>query len=142
MESGRSSIKIKSIAFYLVLLIVVTFSIPQVQIFLNENFAFTDDVTFCSSYIIQESYIKYFAIAFAVITIPAMILYSRFIYNKFGVFITKFYGKYSPELHFKEFISSNIQNRVFGISLFVVWLCACCFIFYGLAAFAICNLLK
>lgn len=142
MESGTSSIKIKLIAFYLVLLIVIIFSIPQVQIFFNENFLFNDEVTSCSSSMIQESYIQYIAISFAVVAIPAIILYSRFIYNKFGIFITKFHGKYSPEIHFKEFISLNIQNRLFGISLVVVWLCASCYIFYDLAVFVMCNSLK
>lgn len=54
-----------------------------------------------------------------IILIPTSILYSRFIYKKFGVFVTQFQGKYSPEIHYKEFFEINIVNKVFGILTFI-----------------------
>jgi hypothetical protein len=142
MNSDKSAIKIKIIAFYLVLLVVIVFSFPSVQRFVDTKLSPSDNVSSCYSSIITSDYIIYFAIAFAVTAIPAMILYSIFIYKKFGVFITKFHGEFSAELHFKEFISLNILNKVFGVSTFIIWIGACCFIFFNIAALLRCYLLE
>jgi hypothetical protein len=61
---------------------------------------------------------------FGVVIFPFFILYSRFIYLKYGVFQTKFNDpKYHPFKgdNFKEFISANKFNKMFGIVSIIVW---------------------
>ena len=69
----------------------------------------------------------------AAIMFPAFILYSRFIYNKYGVFITKFnHPKYHPKNNFKEFIEDCKANWVFGYLGLFIWLSSIVFFFVQL----------
>ena len=143
MASRLSDISKGSLAFYTILLIAIIFSIPTVQDFVTQNISIPENVTSCYVAIVKPDLLfPYAFIAFAITLLPATILYSRFIYKKHGVLLTKFNNQYSPRYHFKEFISQGILNKVFGLSAFAVWLCACLFFLFSIALLGWCYLLK
>ena len=141
MEHDSPDSKKTALAFVLIALILLVCSLPQVQRFADKNLQVTAATVSCMEAAIPTSKLHYLAIALFATGWPVTLLYSNFIHKKFGVRTTKFHGRFNPELHYKEFISSNILNKVFGLALFFVWLSVCGLLFYGAASFVRCSII-
>ena len=71
--------------------------------------------------ILENNFLVVFSISLGIL-FPCAILYSRFIYKKYGKFITIFnHPKYHPLGNYKDFISKNKVNYVFGVMTFILW---------------------
>ena len=146
MISKNSYISKGNLAFYLILIIVIVFSLPPVQRFFDPNISIPEKALSCHDDFLEgivSNNIGFgFGILFSLLVVPALMLYSRFIFLKYGIFLTRFSGKYSIELHFKEFLSKNVANKIFGISAFIIWLGVCLFTLSNIVVFSGCYLLN
>jgi len=96
----------------------------------------------CWELLISDRTLLIFGIVFSIAAIPYFALYSRYIYKKHGVFVTKFnHPDYNTFHNYKDFASKNLANRLFGTLIIVLWAIAVVFIAVKVVLITICWLI-